>query len=134
MEQNPTRVYELLVGLGDLDVLGVDDETTEPLVVHIRTRRRPVCSGCGKLVWSRGTSLVRLVDSPTFGRPVRSVWHEQRWRCPALDCATGSFTEFTEEIAPVRSELTSRAGLWVTTAVGRDARAVSDVTAEWGCD
>ena len=64
MEQDPTRICELLVGLGDVDVVGVDDEATEPLVVHIQTRSRPVCGGCGGLVWSKGTSAVRLVDLP----------------------------------------------------------------------
>ena len=29
MEQDPTRICELLVGLGDVDVVGVDDEATE---------------------------------------------------------------------------------------------------------
>ena len=75
-----------------------------------------------------------LVDLPAFGHPVRLVWHKHRWFCPATDCSTGSFTEVAEEIAPVRSALTTRAGRWATTAVGRDARAVSDVAAELGCD
>ena len=134
MEQDPTRICELLVGLGDVDVVGVVDEATEPLVVHIQTRSRPVCGGCGGLVWSKDISLVRLVDLPAFGRPVRLVWHKHRWFCPATDCVTGSFTETNDEIAPVRSALTCRAGRWATTAVGRDARAVSDVAAELGCD
>ena len=49
---------ELLVGLGAVDVLGVVDEPSAPLVVHVRTRTRsrPVCSGCGGLVWSKKTS------------------------------------------------------------------------------
>ena len=136
MEQDPTRVCELLVGLGDVDVVGVDDEPSGLLVVHARTRtrRRPGCRGCGGLVWSKGTAAVRLVDLPTFGRPVRLVWHEWRWRCPMVGCATGSFTETNEVIAPARSALTARAGRWATTAVGRDACAVSDVAAELGCD
>ena len=133
MEQDPTRICELLVGLGDVNVVGVDDEATEPLVVHIQTRSRPVCSGCGGLVRSKGIRPVRLVDLPVFGRPVRLVWHKHRWFCPATDCATGSFTETNDEIAPTRSALTTRAGRWATTAVGRDARAVSDVAAELGC-
>ena len=41
MEQDPTRICEWLVGLGDVDVVGIDDEATEPLVVHIQTRSRP---------------------------------------------------------------------------------------------
>ena len=106
----------------------------ESLVVHVRTRHRPVCWGCGKLVWSKGAAAVRLVDLPVFGRPVRLVWHKHRWRCPAVGCATGSFTETNEVIAPARSALTTRAARWATAAVGRDGRAVSDVAAELGCD
>ena len=134
MQQDPTRMCELLVGLGDVDVVGVDDETSESLVVHVRTRHRPVCWGCGKLVWSKCAAAVRLVDLPVFGRPVRLVWHKHRWRCPAVGCATGSFTETNEVIAPARSALTTRAARWATAAVGRDGRAVSDVAAELGCD
>ena len=39
MECDPTRVCELLVGLGDVEVLGVDDTAKGPLRVHIRWRR-----------------------------------------------------------------------------------------------
>ena len=43
MEVDPTRVCELLVGLGDVEVLGVDGEAGGPLRVHIRRRApRPV--------------------------------------------------------------------------------------------
>ena len=86
--ENPTRVCEVLVGLGDVEVLGVDDEPAAPLGVRIRTRRRPPCGGCGGAVWSKGTSPVRLVDLPAFGRPVRLIWHKWRWRCPAARGAT----------------------------------------------
>ena len=93
MESNPTRVCELIVGLGDVEVLGVVDEPGGPLAVHIGTRRRPVCGGCGGVVWSKGSAPVELVDLPAFGRPVRLVWRKRRWRCPAVGCAVGSFTE-----------------------------------------
>ena len=74
MEENPTRICELLVGLGEVEVLGVDDESDGPLAVHIRTRGGPVCGGCGGAVWSKGASPVRLVDLAAFGRPVRLMW------------------------------------------------------------
>ena len=134
MEENPTRICELIVGLGDVEVLGVDDAPGGPLGVHIRTRSRPVCGGCGGAVWSKGASPVGLVDLPAFGRPVRLVWHKWRWRCPAASCVVGSFTEVDEQIAPARAALTARAGRWATMAVGRDARPVADVAAELGCD
>ena len=38
MECDPTRVCELLVGLGDVEVLGVEDEQSAPLGVRIRRR------------------------------------------------------------------------------------------------
>ena len=37
MVENPTRICELLVGLGEAEDLGVDDETGGPLAVHVRT-------------------------------------------------------------------------------------------------
>ena len=134
MEENPTRICELIVGLGEVEILGVDDEADAPLGVHIRTRRRPACGGCGAAVWSKGTSPVRLVDLPAFGRPVSLVWHKRRWLCPDERCDVGSFTETDEEIAPARAALTSRAGRWATVQVGRGGRPVADVAGELGCD
>ena len=81
MEQDPMRVCELSVGLGDVDVVGLEDEPTEPLVVHIQTRSRPMCWGCGRSVWSKGTTAVRLVDLPAFGRAVRFVCRRSGVRC-----------------------------------------------------
>ena len=74
MECDPARVCELLVGLGDVEVLGVDDEDGEPLGVHVRRRApRPGCGGCGGPLWSKGERQVVLVDLPAFGRPSRLV-------------------------------------------------------------
>jgi len=112
----------------------VEDAPVGPLAVHVRTRRRPSCGGCGGAVWSKDTSAVRLVDLPAFGRPVRVVWHEWRWCRPAAGCGVRSFTEIDERIAPARAALTARAGRWATLQVGSDARPVSDVAGELGCD
>ena len=65
MECDPTRVCELLAGLGDVEIVGVDDGAEGPLRVHIRGRApRPPCGGCGGLVWSKGERSVELVDLP----------------------------------------------------------------------
>ena len=135
MENNPTRVCELIVGLGDVEVLGVDGEPDEPLGVHVRCRgERPACGGCGGAVWSKGSSPVGLVDLPAFGRPVGLVWHKRRWQCPDADCDVRSFTEVDEEIAPPRAKLTSRAGRWATEQAGRFGRPVEHVADDLGCD
>ena len=94
MECDPTRVCELLVGLGDVEVLGVDDEQDAPLRVHIRRRApRPDCGGCGGALWSDGDRRVELVDLAAFGRPARLVWHKRRWRCAQQGCSAGTVTE-----------------------------------------
>ena len=93
MEYDPTRMCELLVGLGDVEVLSVDDEGGGPLRVHVRCRAaRPACGGFGQRLWSDGERAVVLVDLPALGRPVRLVWHKRRWRCARDGCEAGSVT------------------------------------------
>ena len=133
MEHDPRRVSELLVGLGDVEVLGVDDKTGEPLRVRVRCRAaRPPCSGCGGLLWSKGERLVELVDLPAFGRPTRLVWHKRRWRCHQHGCVVLSVTEQESQIAPRRALSATRAARWATRQAGRGA-AVSDSAATLGC-
>ena len=69
----PARMCELLVGLGEVDLVGVNEwGEGAPLEVVIRSRKaRPVCEGCGGSVWSKGFRTSVLVDLPAFGRPVR---------------------------------------------------------------
>ncbi|MEX2134928.1 MAG: hypothetical protein WEB67_12355, partial [Acidimicrobiia bacterium] len=68
METNPIRVCELLVGLPDVNVLGVDDLAVGlPLRVHVETRSpRPHCGGCGTAAWVKDRPQVVLVDVPAF--------------------------------------------------------------------
>ena len=133
MECDPTRVCELLVGLGDVEVLGVDDVAGGPLGVHIRCRApRPACERCGGPLWSDGERSVELVDLPVFGRPARLVWHKRRWRCADRGCGAGTVTEQNPQIAPPREKLTTRAGRWVTRQGGR-GRPLGEVADELGC-
>ena len=82
MECDPTRVCELLVGLGDVEVLGVDDAAGGPLRVHIRCRqRRPCCGGCGGPVWSKGERGVELAWSLGLSLIAALVqFLAQRWK------------------------------------------------------
>ncbi len=76
METNPIAMCELLVGLGDVDVVGIEDVDDAPLAVHVRTRTaRPSCPGCDGGVWAKDDAEVELADLPVFGRSVRLVWH-----------------------------------------------------------
>jgi transposase len=124
----------LLVGLPDVNVIGVADVEGQPLRVHVETIVAVVgCAGCGSRAWSKGRRRVDLVDLPAFGRPAVLVWHKRRWCCPDGSCDVGTFTEVQPAIAAARSGVTDRAGRWMCRQVG-EGRPVSAVAGELGCD
>ena len=126
---------ELLVGLPDMNVLGVVDEVDEMLEVHVETRvDRTGCGRCGVVARVKERPVVVLVDLPCFGRPTRLVWHKRRWSCLEESCPTGSWTEENPCIGAARMTMSDRAGRWVTEQVGRYARSVNEVAIELGCD
>jgi transposase len=136
VEADPIRVCELLVGLPDVNVLGVEEsDLGEPLRVHIETRGpRPECGSCGVAAQIKERPAVELVDLPVFGQPARLVWHKHRWVCPALSCPVGSWTGEEPRIAARRLGLTDRAGRWATLQVGKWGRTVNEVAGDLGCD
>ena len=135
MESDPTRMCELLVGLAEIDVVGVDDTPGDPIVVHVRSRlEQGWCRACGARAALKDWQQVTYVDLPVFGRPTRLVWHKQRWRCRETDCDAGSWTVTDQRIAWPRAALSDRAGRWVTVQVGRLGRSVNEIATELGCD
>jgi len=89
----------LLVGLPDVNVIGVeDDEPAEPFRVHIETTAVVNgCLGCGTRAWSKGRRPVVLVDQPAFGRPAHLVWRKQRWQCPERSCEVAYGTPLIDD-------------------------------------
>jgi transposase len=126
---------ELLVGLGVVNVVGVDDMAGEPIRVYVETRDvRPDCERCGTLAVVKDRPVVELVDLPAFGRPARLVWRKHRWACPDGSCPTKTWTEQEPRIGSARLALTDRAGRWVTFQVGKHGRTVNEVAKDLGCD
>ena len=126
---------ELLVGLPDVGVLGVDDEDGVPVRIHIETPdTRPGCPTCGVLAVAKDRTPVAFVDLPVFGRPASLVWHKRRWSCEDPDCPNRTWTEEDPRIAFPRLAMTSRAGRWATEQVGRHGRSVNEVAKDLGCD
>jgi transposase len=125
---------EILVGLPEVNVLGVDDGDLF-LEIHVECRRpRPGCRSCGVLPQMKDQRIVTLVDLPCFGRPTRLAWHKRRWRCAEVDCPNGSWSEEDPRIAAARFAISDRAGRWITEQVGRCARSVNEVARELDCD
>jgi transposase len=126
---------ELLVGLPEVVVLGVEDGEGAPLVVHVESRRDQArCPRCGTRGRLKDRSAVELVDLAAFGRPARLIWHKQRWCCPSPSCEVGSWTVIDDAIAPKRARLTDRAARWATREVGKAGRPVAEVARELDCD
>jgi hypothetical protein len=69
LETNPTLICELLVGLPDVNVIGVGD-WPDYLRIAITTRGRS--AGLSR-VRRRGVDEVKLADLPCFGRRTRLV-------------------------------------------------------------
>ncbi|MEI2784155.1 MAG: transposase [Candidatus Nanopelagicales bacterium] len=137
METDPTRICQLLVGLPEVHVLGVEapDDGT-PLVVHVSCPDgwQQQCPRCAVRGWVKQRTVVRLTDLPAFGRPTVLAWHKIRRTCPNDACVQGSWTTHDDRIASARHGVTHRAGRWLTEQVGRYRRAVAVVAAELGCD
>ena len=129
------RMCELLVGLPDVDVVGVEDIPEGPLRVHVTCRQQDRwCRECGAWAELKDRAKIELVDLSAFGRQARLVWHKYRWVCPHVGCPAGSWTQTDPRIAWPRMLLTDRAGRWATEQVGRCARSVNEIAIELGCD
>jgi hypothetical protein len=65
------RMCELLVGLPDVEVVGVDAVEPGRLVVMVAAREdRPSCERCGMGAWVKDRREVDLVDLPAFDQTV----------------------------------------------------------------
>ena len=85
---------DLLVGLDGLHVVGVERDDGGGLRVSVESAPIEVgCPACGVVASSHGRRVVRLVDSPCFGRPVDVLWRKRTWECPEPSCPIGTFTE-----------------------------------------
>lgn len=123
---------ELLVGFDRIEVLNVDRADGLVVVTFETTDTQMWCRECGGQARVKDRTDVTLVDLPVFGTPSRLVWRKRRWTCPNPECTAPSATETRGDIAPARSVMTTRAGIWATLAVGQEIRPVSRVSAGLG--
>ena len=103
---------DVLVGLPGLRVISVRGEPRRLVVTVESPPTEQACRSCGVIAESHGRRTVRLVDAPSFGRPVRIVWRKRTWACEERACASGVFTEQYDDVARPRGLLTGRACWW----------------------
>ena len=98
MITDATRMCAVLVGLPEhARILGVSP-LLRWLEVHVRLVAHPVACTCRRAMVRNGTRTVRLVDLPSFGQPVRLVWHKQRWLCRGLMAEMSEFELLRNEL------------------------------------
>ena len=117
---------DLLVGLDGLHVIGVERDEGGGLRVTVESARTVMgCPACGVVASSHGRRTVRLVDAPSFGRPVQLRWRKRTWECPEPSCPIGTFTEQDETIAKPRAMLTVRACRWAVDQLRREHASIA---------
>lgn len=124
---------DLLVGLPGLQVIAVERDGRDRLVVSVESAPGLMgCRSCGVIAHGHGRVNVRLVDAPSFGRPVRVVWRKRRWLCPEPACEVTSFVEQDEKVAAPRGLLTARACRWVIEQIRREHASVNGIRRQLG--
>ena len=123
---------DLLVGLEGFHVIEVAQHQRHLRVVIESSPRVEGCTTCGVVATSHGRRDVRLVDVPSFGRPVRLIWRKRTWRCAELQCTARSFTEQHDGLAKPRALLSLRACWWAIAQIRREHASVSGVARQLG--
>jgi transposase len=130
---DPTEILQALVGLKDVRVLyyarrGPDVELVIEQVVE--AVRCPSCEGPAEV---KERPVVRYIDLPVYGTPMRLGWKKHRMRCVNPDCPRRTFVLQDHRIAAKNCLLTTRAAKWATVQVGT-GRTVKEVAGELACD
>ena len=89
------------------------------------------CEACGTRAVGHGRRRVKVRDLAITGEPVTLVWAKRIWCCGDADCATKTWTETSEEIAP-RAVLTERARAEIARRVGPGCESVAAVARSFG--
>lgn len=129
----PSQIVGALVGLKDVRVLYYQRRGPEVDLVIEQVLTDARCPGCGGPARVKERPLVRYVDLPVYGAPMRLGWRKHRMRCPDPDCPKRSWVLSDHRIAAKGCLLTTRAAKWATVQVG-GGRTVSEVAAELACD
>jgi transposase len=130
---DPSEILQALVGLKDVRVLhyarhGPDVELViEQRVENVR------CPSCGGAAQVKERPVVRYVDLPVYGVPIRLAWKKHRMCCVEPSCQNYSFVLQDHRIAAKNCLLTTRAAKWATMQVGT-GRTVKEVAGELACD
>lgn len=82
----PIEIVRALVGLKDVRVLQYVRRGPDVELVIEQVVDDPRCPTCAGPAWVKERPLVRYVDLPVYGNPMRLGWRKHRMRCPDQGC------------------------------------------------
>ncbi len=122
-----------LVGLKDVRVLHYERRGPEVALMIEQVVDDARCPSCEGRAQVKERPVVRYVDLPVYGTPMRLAWRKHRMQCRNSSCARRSWVLQDHRIAAKDCLLTTRAAKWATIQVGT-GRTVSEVAGELDCD
>jgi transposase len=126
---DPSEILQALVGLKDVRVLAYERHGPEvDLVIEqvVGDVRCPDCAGPTRV---KERPVVRYVDLPVYGVPMKLSWKKHRMRGVRAGCDTNTFVLEDHRLAAKHCLLTTRAAKWATVQVGT-GRTVKEVADE----
>jgi transposase len=125
------RLADLLVGLDGMTVLEAVEADGELSVTVESTAISAWCRGCGERAQAQDRCDREVRDLACFGRPVRLVVRQRRWRCRREWCSVRTWTEPLDMFCATAA-MSRRAGIEACRQVGQQARAVAAIAREYG--
>lgn len=99
METDPNRMAALMLGLPDVHVLKVEEDSLG-LRVEVETAADVAhCPSCGEPAAPRDRRTVQRVGLPVFGRTPLITWRVRGWQCTTSDCSADSWFEEIPAVA-----------------------------------
>ena len=129
----PNEILQALVGFKDVRVVCYRRSGADVELMIEQTVEGVRCPGCGGRAQVKDRPVVRYVDLPVFGTPMRLAWRKHRMRCLERSCPKATWVLDDHRIAAKNCLLTTRAAKWATVQVG-GGRTVSEVAGELDCD
>ena len=130
---HPSEILQALVGLKDIRIVHYKREGPDVELMIEQAVDDVRCPNCAERAQVKERPVVRYVDLPVFGTPMRLSWKKHRMRCPDARCPRKTWVLCDHRIAAKNCLLTTRAAKWATVQVG-GGRTVSEVAAELACD
>lgn len=122
-----------MVGLKDVRILCLSRVGPEVELMVEQVIDTVSCPSCGARARLKDRPMVRYVDLPVYGVPMKLAVKKHRMTCPGGVCPKGSWVLQDHRIAAKGCLLTTRAAKWATVQVG-EGRTISEVAAELRCD